>query len=82
MARPHLLLGECYAALRDFTNAKTELLTAAQAAPADPQSHYLLAKVYRELGDKESSDREMSEFQRLSLAAKAKTYERAKTTPQ
>jgi len=82
MARPHFLLGECYAALKDWEKAKAELLAAADADPTDPQPHYLLAKVYREIGDTDSTGREMDKFQKLSLAEKAKTYERAKTTPQ
>jgi hypothetical protein len=58
------------------------LLAAAQDDPSDPQAHFLLSKVYRQLGDAQSSAREISEFQRLSLAAKDKTLERAVTTPQ
>jgi len=82
LARPHFLLGECYHALKDPQKAKSELLAAAEADPADPQPHFLLAQIYRELGDNKSRGREMNEFQQLSLAVKAKTYERAKTTPQ
>ena len=81
-ARPHFLLGKCYRALKDLENAKTELLAAAAADPNDPQAHYLLAQVYREQGDTQSSTRELKEFQRLSLAEKERTYERARTTPQ
>jgi predicted Zn-dependent protease len=81
-ARPHLLLGECYSNLGDPQKAKTELLAAAQDDPNDPQAHFLLAKVYHQLGDAQSSAQEISEFQRLSLAAKVKTVERATTTPQ
>src|SRR5215472_5976202 len=82
LARPHFLLGECYVELKDTRQAKTELLAAAQDDPSDPQPHYLLAKVYREFGDTTSTSREMDKFQELSLAEKAKTYQRAKTTPQ
>ncbi len=82
LARPHLLLGECYLALKDLTKAKTELLAAAAADSSDPQAHFLLAQVYREQGDRESSAREVKEFQELSLKEKARSYERAATTPQ
>lgn len=82
MARPHLLLGQCYDALRSLDKAKTELLAAAKDDPADPQPHYLLAKVYRELGDADATSQEMNTFQTLSMTAKEKTFQRAKTTPQ
>jgi len=82
MARPHLLLGECYEALKDFEKARTELQVAAKADPADPQPHYFLAKLYKERGDTKSAGEEMNTFQTLSMADKAKTYERARTTPQ
>ncbi len=81
-ARPHFLLGKCYHALKDLGKAQTELLIAAAANPNDTETHFLLAKVYREQGDTKSSAREMDQFQRLSLAEKQKTYERARTTPQ
>jgi len=82
LARPHLLLGECYAALKKLDDAQSELLAAAKDDPGDPQPHYLLARVYRERGDTASTDKEMKAFQELSMADKAKTYERARTTPQ
>ena len=82
LARPHFLLGECYTSLGDPQSARSELLAAAQADPGDAQTHYLLSKVYRQLGDTPASAREMSEFQRLSLAAKEKTLQNAQTTPQ
>jgi predicted Zn-dependent protease len=82
MARPHFLLGKCYQALKEPDKAKVELRAAAQADPSDPQPHFLLAQIYRESGDREASAREMKEFERLSLAEKQKTYQRAVTTPQ
>jgi protein O-GlcNAc transferase len=81
VARPHFLLGRCYQALKDLVKAKSELLAAAEADPTDPQAHFLLSQVYRQYGDSGSSARELQEFQRLSLAEKAKTYERAKAAP-
>ena len=62
--------------------AKSELLLAIAADPNDQETHYLLAKDYRELGDTQSSTRELKEVQRLSAAEKEKTYQRAITTPQ
>jgi len=62
--------------------SRAELLIAAQADPADPQPHFLLAQIYREQGDSESRAREMKEFERLSLAEKTKTYQSAKAAPQ
>ena len=82
MARPHYLLGECYRALKQPDKAKTELLAAIQDDPKDPQPHFQLAQVYREQGDSEGSARELQEFQKLSLAQKEKSFERAQTTPQ
>jgi hypothetical protein len=57
-------------------------MAAAKADPNDPQARYLPAQVYREQGDTQFSARELKEFQRLSLAQKERTYERARTTPQ
>jgi tetratricopeptide (TPR) repeat protein len=81
-ARPHFLLGKCYHGLKQLDKARSELLVAISADPNDPETRFLLAKVYREQGDAKSSAREMEEFQKLSLAEKQKTYERARTTPQ
>ena len=82
LARPHFLLGRCYQVLKDLDKAKSELLIAAQADPADPQPHFLLAEIYRERGDSDSRAKELKEFERLSLAEKAKTHESAKAAPQ
>lgn len=80
--RPHFLLGKCYLALKDLEKAKAELLTALSYDPNDTQTHYFLAQVYRELGDKKASALELKEVQKLSAAEKEKTYQRARTTPQ
>jgi tetratricopeptide (TPR) repeat protein len=82
LARPHFLLGECYEALNDLDKAKSELMHAAEDDPSDPQAHFLLARILRRQADPAGSAREMQEFQKLSLAEKTKTYERARTTPQ
>ena len=81
-SRPHFLLGKCYLALKDLEKAKAELLTALSSDPNDTQTHYFLAQVYRELGDKKASALELKEVQRLSAAEKEKVYQRARTTPQ
>ena len=81
-ARPHILLGECYFILGDQLKAKSELLAAIQADPNDPQTHFLLSKVYHKLGDAQNNARVISEYQRLSLAVKDKTVERAIAAPQ
>lgn len=82
MARPHFLLGRCYHALKKLDAAKTEFLAAIQDDPSNPQAHFELAKVYRELGDSEGNARELQAFQKLSLAEKSQALERAQTTPQ
>jgi predicted Zn-dependent protease len=81
-ARPHILLGECYFILGDQPKAKSELLAAIQDDPSDPQTHFLLSKVYHKLGDTQNYAREISEYQRISLAVKDKTVERAIAIPQ
>ena len=81
-ARPHLLLGKCHMAMKHLERAKADLLIAVKADPADPETRFALSQLYRQLGDAEASAREMAEFQRLSLAQKEKTYQRAVTTPQ
>ena len=64
--RVHLLLGKAYRGQHQLTEAKTELLAAAEANPKVPEVHYLLAQVYQELKDTQGSEKELAEFQRLS----------------
>lgn len=82
LARPHLLLGECYKALNKLDEAKAELMTAIQDDPQNPQPHYLLAQIYREQGDPKESAVELRKFQKLSLTAKQKTLKQAQAAPQ
>jgi len=81
-ARARLLLGKCHLALKDLEKAKTELLAAVAADPADAETRHALSQLYRQLGDSEASAREMKEFQKLSMAQKEKMYQRSATTPQ
>jgi tetratricopeptide (TPR) repeat protein len=62
----HLLLGKCYLELKDFEKAKAELLLTVKANPEDSEAHYLLARVYRKLGDEQARARELELFQKLS----------------
>ena len=64
--RVHLLLGKTYRGQHQWTQAKTELLAAAEINPRIPEVHYLLAQVYQELKDPQGSEKEFAEFQRLS----------------
>ena len=61
----HVLLGNCYQALHELENAKSEFLAAINADPAAAPPHYLLAQVYRELRNPEASARELTEYQSL-----------------
>ncbi len=72
MARVHLLLGKCYRSLKEPRKATDELLKAAEQAPNDPEPHYLLAQLYREANDAESSARELELFQNLSNSETSK----------
>jgi tetratricopeptide (TPR) repeat protein len=68
----HLLLGKCYHGLSQPDKAKDALLKAVEEDPSDALPHYLLAQLYREANDMDSSTREMSIFGKLSSAANAK----------
>ena len=48
-----------------------------KADPAEPSTHFLLAKVYRTLGRTEEAQREMQTFSKLEESARAATAERA-----
>ena len=66
----HLLLGKCYASLRDVEKAMQELSTAVQLNPKEPSPHCLLARLYAGLREKEKSEHELVVFERLSLQQK------------
>jgi tetratricopeptide (TPR) repeat protein len=73
MSQVYVLRGKCYQALKEPEKAKAEFLAAINADPAAAQPHYLLAKVYRELHDQQSSAHELAQFERLSKLEKEKT---------
>lgn len=57
--------------------AATDLEAAAKADPAEPSTHFLLAKVYRALGRVQEAQAEMQTFSKLEESARAATAERA-----
>jgi tetratricopeptide (TPR) repeat protein len=71
--RVHLLLGKCYRGQHELGKAKAEFLTAIAADSNAAEVHYLLAQVYQELKDPESSTKEFAEFERLSRLDKEKS---------
>jgi len=75
-------LGETDRGNGDMTAALRELKIAEQLDPANPRPHYILAQLYRKLGQQPSADREMAEFQRLqSEIAVAKTRKTEELVP-
>ena len=58
-------------------DAATDLEAAAKADPAEPTTHFLLAKVYRALGRAQDAQAEMQTFSKLEESARAATAERA-----
>jgi tetratricopeptide (TPR) repeat protein len=57
--------------------ALADLEAAVKAEPAEPSTHFLLAKVYRSLGRAQDAQSEMQAFSKLEEAARAATAERA-----
>jgi len=57
--------------------AVTELEAAVKAEPAEPSTHFLLAKVYRALGRTEEAQAEMQTYSKLEERARAAVAERA-----
>ena len=78
MAQVHLLLGKSYRGQNQPEKAKEEFLAAIRFDPTAAQPHYLLAQIYRELHDQQSSASEFAEFERLSKLEKEKA---AKLSP-
>jgi tetratricopeptide (TPR) repeat protein len=58
-------------------DAVADLEAAAKADPAEPATHFLLAKVYRAVGRQREAQAEMQTFSRLEESARAATAERA-----
>ena len=80
MTKPllHLLLGKCYLELKNFEKAKAELLLTVEANPEDSEAHYLLARVYRKLGDEQGRARELELFRTLKKTDNAERVARRK----
>jgi tetratricopeptide (TPR) repeat protein len=57
--------------------AATDLEAATKADPAEPSTHFMLAKVYRALGRVQDSQAEMQTFSKLEEGARAAIAERA-----
>jgi len=57
--------------------AAADLEAAIKANPAEPSTHFLLAKVYRSLGRTQEAQTEMQAFSKLEEAARNATAERA-----
>jgi tetratricopeptide (TPR) repeat protein len=60
------------------TDAATDLEAAAKADPAEPSTHFLLAKVYRALGRAQDAQTEMQTFSKLEESAREAVAERAR----
>jgi tetratricopeptide (TPR) repeat protein len=59
------------------SEAAADLEAATKADPAEPSTHFLLAKVYRTLGRVQDAQAEMRTFSKLEEGARAATAERA-----
>jgi tetratricopeptide (TPR) repeat protein len=57
--------------------AVTDLEAAVKADPAEPSTHFLLAKTYRALGRMQESQAEMQTYSKLEESARAATADRA-----
>jgi len=57
--------------------AAADLEAAAKVDPAEPTTHFLLARVYRALGRTQDAQAEMAAYQKLEESARAATAERA-----
>jgi len=57
---------------KDFDKAEAEFENAAQLDPSDPQPHFLLAQLYRDLRQAAASSKELAAFQELSQKEKDK----------
>jgi tetratricopeptide (TPR) repeat protein len=58
--------------------AATDLEAAAKADPAEPSTHFMLAKVYRALGRAQEAQTEMQTFSKLEESAREAVAERAR----
>jgi tetratricopeptide (TPR) repeat protein len=76
-ASVHVELGKCYFSEEDLDTAQQEFAKAAELDPADPTPHYLLARLYGQLKQKDKSESELALFQKLSQGEKANTVRKA-----
>jgi tetratricopeptide (TPR) repeat protein len=67
-AQLHFLFGKCYIAAKDLEKAKSELTAAIEANPTDERPHYVLSRVFRQLGDVQASARELEAVQKIKKA--------------
>jgi tetratricopeptide (TPR) repeat protein len=70
MPLTHYQLGVALGKQERFSDAIDELKKAAELDPTYPEAHFTLAHVYRQLGDRERADMELSAFQKLKQAQK------------
>lgn len=64
-ALPHFHLGKTLAALNDLNAARAEIETAITLDSNKPDFHYLLAQIYRRLGETEKSNAQFARFRSL-----------------
>ena len=70
MPLTHHQLGIVLAKKKRYSDAIDELKRATELDPAYPEAHLTLAHVYRQRGEKEKTEAELSTFQRLKQAQK------------
>lgn len=68
LAQAHEQLGLLLEKLHNFAGAEAELSTTARLAPADPEPHYALARIFRNLGESARAASESELFERLREA--------------
>jgi tetratricopeptide (TPR) repeat protein len=64
-AQAHALLGTLYLQQREYDKAKEHLTRAVQLAPNLPDAHYQLGLLFARLNQRERSQREMEQFNKL-----------------
>ena len=64
--------------MKNPDKAKVELLATIEANPLDSEAHYLLARVYRKLGDEQGRARELELFRTLKKTDNAERMARRK----
>jgi tetratricopeptide (TPR) repeat protein len=77
LADAHVDRARALIKLNRNADAVTDLEAAIKADPAEPSTHFLLAKTYRALGRTQESQAEMQTYSKLEESARAATAERA-----